>query len=340
MTTIAPGLHAVELFQAKRRSNRSRSAQAPVQTKKVIVDVIVESDDGDAFESDESDIEADAFYADDDDPTEYPAGEPMSRDLVETYVATKLQAVIERYQASRGIVCFTGSDNFLYWHKGDNKRSVSPDVYILPGLPPDADPRNFARSKFEGCWKTWVHDVAPSLAVEVKAWRNPRKDELQSPLRHDALGTRELIVFDPFLIKRRRKARKRFVVYRRDDAGKLMPVLHTNDRRVYSEVLEAFLVAEGDNQSSRLRIGVGPTGETLLPFDSELIEMTSRRAEEEARMRVELAQRVEDETRRADEEARRRQEETRRAEEAIRRAAELEAELTRLRTGGGKQRKR
>lgn len=259
----------------------------------------------------------------DDDPTVYPDGEVMSRDPTESNVATKLQAVLARYQASRGIECYTGSDNFLYWQKGNNRLSVSPDVYILPGVSPDAHPKEFQGSKNEGCWKTWIHDVAPSLAVEVKAWTNPRKDELQSPQRHDALGTEELIVFDPYQ-GRRRGGRKRFVVYRRDLTGKLVPVLATNERRVYSNVLEAFLVLEGDDARSLLRVGVGPNGEQLLPFDHELIEMQTRRADDAQR-------RAEDAQRRADEEARR-------AAEAIRHAAELEAELARLRANQGANR--
>ncbi|HRI68828.1 MAG TPA: hypothetical protein PK156_31580, partial [Polyangium sp.] len=206
--------------------------------------------------------------------------------------------------------------------KGNNELSVSPDIYVLPGIAPDANPLTYPGSKEEGCWKAWIHGVVPNFAVEIKARRNPRKDELQSPQRHDALGTKELIVFDPFS-KGRRKNRKRFVLYRRDAANKLVPVLATNERKVYSEEIDAFIIAEGDGNESLLRLAVGPNGETLLPFDSELIAQQTQRAEEAAR--------------RAEEESRLRLEEARRADEAVRRAEELEAELARLRAGTRKR---
>ncbi|HRI68296.1 MAG TPA: hypothetical protein PK156_28900 [Polyangium sp.] len=280
----------------------------------------------------------------DEDPTEYPSGEPIMRDPTESRIASKLEAMLIRYQADRGIVCYVGSDNAIYWVRGDNRQCVSPDVYILPGIAPDAHPKEFVGSKDEGCWKTWIHQVKPSFAVEVKAWTNPRKDELQSPKRHDALGTKELIVFDPFH-RRRRAGRKRFVVYRRNQAGKLAIVLETNEDRVFSEQLDAHLVVQGDDEKSLLRVGLGPHGEQLLPFESELVELEAQkaseatlRAEHEARMRQaeaqradEALQRVQEEARRADDVSRRLDEETRERENQARRVAELEAELARLR---------
>lgn len=254
----------------------------------------------------------------DDDPTVYPESEVMSRDPIESDIAEALEPVVRRYLTGRGIVCYVGSDHFIYWVKGNNKACVSPDIYVLPGIPPTARPKQFPGSK-ESCWKTWVHRSVPTFALEVKAWENPRKDELQSPDRHDAMGTKELVVFDPFA-HRRRAPRKRFVVYRRDDAGNLRIVAETNDRRIYSQELEAFLVVDGDDETTcLLRLGLGPNGEQLLPFEWELVDQQTRRANEEAR--------------RADEEARRANEATRSAQESARRLAELEAELAQLRAG-------
>ncbi|HRI66784.1 MAG TPA: hypothetical protein PK156_21205, partial [Polyangium sp.] len=238
-----------------------------------------------------------------------------------------------------------GSDNFIYWVKGNNKACVAPDLYILPGISEKVRPRFYqGANRDEGSWKTWIHRVVPNFALEVKAWNNPRKDELQSPERHDALGTKELIVFDPFS-HRRRAPRKRFVVYRRDDAGKLMIVVETNDRRVYSQELDTFVVMDGDDANCMLRLGVGPNGETLLPFESELVDLHARRVDQESRLRQEATRhaeeatrhaeeatrRADEATRRAEEEARCRQEANRRAEEEARRADALTAELQRLR---------
>ncbi len=284
MTTTVPGLHAVKPSRAARVVHRERH-----ERRELLIDLS-------------------------DDPTEYPDGEPMSRDPVENDIALKLQPVVARHQAERGIVCFTGSDAFIYYRKGDNKACVSPDLYTLPGLPPSACPRKVPGSKDEGCWKTWLLGFVPNFGLEVKAFGNPRKDELQSPKRHDALGTKELVIFDPFA-SRRRRPRKRFCVMRRDESGNLVTVLETNDDRVYSQEFDAYIVAEGEGDESLLRLGLGPNGERLLPFDSELIEMASQRANQEAHLRQE-------ETRRADEQARMRQDEALRADEQARRADE------------------
>ncbi len=290
-------------------------------------------------------------WAFDDDPTEYPDFEPVGREPIESNIAEAIEPVIRRHMSERGIRCYVGSDNFIYWTKGNNKDCVSPDIYVVPGMGDREIPQNYKGHKNEGSWKTWIHDARPTFTLEVKAWRNPRKDELQSPDRHDRLGVKELIVYDLFFESRRRADLKRFAVYRRDSGGAFPKIFATNDDRVFSEELGAFLVADSKDNGF-LRLGVGPRGENLLLFDEELITQESRlrRAEtrradaearlhqEEARLRQEEARRADEEARlrqeearRADVEARLRQEEARRADEATQRAAELEAELARLR---------
>jgi len=260
----------------------------------------------------------------DKDTTRYPDWEPVSRSPCENEICLDLQPMMRRHQAARQTVCHVGSDAFIYWTRGNNENCVSPDVYILPGIPQTAMPTDYVGANDERCWKTWIHASVPNFALEVKAWRNPRKDELQSPERHNALGTNELIVFDPFW-QRRRGERRRFAVHRRDATGKLVVVLATNDDRVFSEELQAFVVAEGNDDKSRLRLALGPNGETLLPLDSERADMEARRADEATRLQQEEARRADEatrlqqeEARRADEATRLRQEEARRADEATR----------------------
>jgi hypothetical protein len=272
----------------------------------------------------------------DEDLTEYPDSEVMCREPVETEICLQLLPMLRRHLAERGIVAYVGSDNFIYWVKGNNKASVSPDLYVLPGIPQATRPAQYDGTNDEQCWKTWIHQVAPNFAIEVKARRNPRKDELQSPARHDALGTKELIVFDPFA-HRRRAHRKRFVVYRRNDAGKLAIVHETNDLRAYSEQVDAFLVAESEGDWSLLRLGVGQNGEELLPFESELVDMQAHRADQETRLRQEETRLRQEEARRADDATRRADEQSRLAAEAQRRNTELEAELARLRADADKR---
>jgi hypothetical protein len=270
-----------------------------------------------------------------DDPTVYPASDDVGRECVENEICLQLQPVLRRQFADRGIVAFVGSDAFIYWVKGDPTACVSPDVYVLPGIAQSIFPSEYPGSNDEQCWKTWIHHVVPNFALEVKAHPNPRKDELKAPARHDALGTKELVVFDPF-VRRRRSHRKRFVVHRRDASGKLVIALATNEDRVYVQELDMFLVAEGYGNKAVLRLALGPNGETLVPFESELVDMNAaranvqeqranvqeRRANEEAQRANEAARRANEQERRANEAGRRANEEAQRANEEARRANE------------------
>ena len=79
----------------------------------------------------------------------------------------------------------------------------------MPGVDPDAD---------ADCWKTWEEPRAvPSFALEIASRNNPRKDVTLSPVRHAALGTRELVVFNPRRPRRERRGgdRTRWTVFRR-----------------------------------------------------------------------------------------------------------------------------
>jgi hypothetical protein len=254
----------------------------------------------------------------DDDPTEYPDWERMSDNFCQNAIRGELVPVLKRYQADRNVECFVGGDNFIYWQKGNIERCVSPDVYIVPGVAQTALPMDFG-DKENGSWKIWHLGVAPNFALEVKSFKNARKDELQSPERHDQLGVEELIVFDPHWQRRRNKEeRKRFCVYRRNPNNEFVIVLNTNADRVKSEILDAFLVCQGEGDKSMLRLGIGPNGDELYPFESERADMAAQRANQEARLRLEEARLRLEEKQRADQEARLRLEEKQRADQEAR----------------------
>ena len=80
-----------------------------------------------------------------------------------------------------------GSDQFVYWNARDNRRQLSPDVFVKLGVP-DAS---------FGSWKTWERGV-PDLAIEIispnegdgVAW------DVKLASYHE-LGVKELVRFDP-----------------------------------------------------------------------------------------------------------------------------------------------
>ncbi|WP_136971133.1 Uma2 family endonuclease [Polyangium sorediatum] len=254
---------------------------------------------------------------DPDDPTFYPAFDDMGESALQRLMTELLRPLIARFLAERCIQAFVGADQFIYWIKGNAKAVVAPDVYVMPGLPSDVAPR---------CWKVWQTGVAPSFALEIIAEEDENKDVSQSPQRHDELGTRELVVFDPYVDVR--SGRTRFRVHRRDERGKLVVVEATNADRVWSEVLGCMLRAVGGGDAMRLRLAVDAEGEELFPTEAEAAQEAKRKAEEAARN----AERKAEEAREAELAAR----ETLDAERVARRNLELElarmrAELERLR---------
>ncbi|UQA56350.1 Uma2 family endonuclease [Polyangium aurulentum] len=216
-----------------------------------------------------------------DDPTFYPTSDDMGEDALQRDITELLRPLLVRYLAEQGIQAYVGADQYIYWVKGDPRATVAPDVYVMPGLPQDIQPT---------CWKVWQAGVVPSFALEVMAHTDRGKDLVESPRRHDELGTQELVVFDPYVPERLRRTRRvRFRVHRRDERGKLVLVEETHGDRVRSEVLGCHLRAVGKRAQLRLRLATGLEGETLLPTDAEAREEAEGRARVE-RTRAEAAE--------------------------------------------------
>jgi Uma2 family endonuclease len=202
------------------------------------------------------------------DPTEYPIEDEMGEDAIQRDITELLRPLLVRYLADKGVKAYVGADQFIYWVKGNPTAVVSPDVYVMPGLPQTVRPR---------CWKVWLANVVPSFALEVMAWDKKRKDVTESPERYGELGTQELVIFDPYAFERRRVG-PRFRVHRRNAQGKLALVEETNADRVHSEALGCFVRAVGETVDLRLRIGTGPKGDELFPTDAELAKAERVRA--------------------------------------------------------------
>jgi len=242
-----------------------------------------------------------------DDPTFYPDNDDMGESVIQRLIAELLRPLLARFLTQRGVLAFVGADNFIYWRKGDPSACVAPDIYVLPGLDPDSSPP---------CWKVWETNVAPTFALEIVSLKGMGKDVSDAPERHDELGTKELVVFDPFVGDRPSK-RKRFRLHRRNDAGKLVLVEATNRELVQSTELDCTLRAVGRGARLRLRVGTGSLGEKLFPTDDELSRAALEALEAERAARQAEHKALEAE---------------RRALEAERVArAELEAELLALR---------
>jgi hypothetical protein len=231
------------------------------------------------------------------DPTIYPVSEKVPESTLAREVANLLWKLTERFLAERGEVARVGSDQFIYYRQHDSSARVAPDLYVLPGVDPETR---------IGAWKIWETGVVPTVAVEVVSI-DVRKDYEESPLRHDEMGVRELIVYDPD--HERGPDRVLFQIYRRR-GPKLAFVEATNRDRIRSKVLGCFLRSVGEGTHRRLRISTGPRGEDLFPTVEEL----AAAAQDLAAAAVERADAAEEAAAAAEE-----------------RAAAAEAELARLR---------
>ena len=217
----------------------------------------------------------------------YPEEEKVGEESLQRFICELLRPLIARYLASKGMVAFTGADQFVYYRQHDAHARVAPDVYVLPGVRPGKRIR---------VWKTWVEGSAPSFALEVVS-RDAQKDYVESPERYAQAGVAELIVFDPDCEDDR--DRVRFQVYRRLPRRGFVRVLATNADRVASKSLGCHLVAVGVGEQQRLRLGVGKHGDELFPTEEEHERAEKEReraariaAEEElARLRAQLRRR-------------------------------------------------
>jgi len=176
----------------------------------------------------------------------------------------------------RGVVAFVGADQFIYWRQYDPQATIAPDLYVIPGVDPSAQPKS---------WKLWIDKVVPSLALEVVSdeWE---KDYRDIPGKYDQIGVRELVVFDPDW--EADAERLRWQVYRRVGRRGLVPVEVTDKDRVKLTSLGCWLRAVGAGKDLRLRIGEGPAGEALVPTAEER-ERAERAAKETERAVKEAA---------------------------------------------------
>lgn len=232
------------------------------------------------------------------DPTIYPVEERVGEDIVQRWIVELLRPLIQRWLQARGELAFVGADQFIYFEQFNPHRRVSPDVYVLPGVAPDC----YVRS-----WKVWESGIVPSFALEVVS-TNWEKDYCQAPLDHAALGTSELIIFDPRFSERREGVRwQRFV---RAEAGRFPMVERSNGLSVESQTLGCFLRAVGEHPQLRLRLTEAKDSAVLFP--------TAEEAERLAKEAERLAREAEQRAREAEQQAK---------EAALERVAELEAKL-------------
>ena len=216
------------------------------------------------------------------DATEYPETDAKGEHETQRYISELVRALAVALFAQRGRVAHVGANQFIYFAQGDPTKTRAPDVYVIEGLPQDHPD--------QGAWKTWEGHV-PAFALEVVSSRW-RKDYDDAPPDYDAMGTQELVLFDPGATPRSRK-RVRWQVFRQV-RGKLRRVVTSRADRIESRVLGCFVRAVSERGNVRLRLATGRHGDGLIPTEAERLETEHERAE--AAERQALTERIARET--------------------------------------------
>ena len=216
------------------------------------------------------------------DPTIYPTEERVGEDILQRWIVELLRPLLARWLEQQGNRTFVGADQFIYFEQYHPHKRVAPDVYVLPGVPPETEVRS---------WKTWETGIVPSFAFESVS-QDWQKDYIDAPVLHAELGTSELIVFDPHYTERREGVR--WQRYNRTSRGKLEESERTDADRISSDVLGCFLRVQGVGLQQRVRIATGTAGDEWFRTAEEaerLAKDTERRAKEAALDEVETLKR-------------------------------------------------
>ncbi|MFO0760624.1 MAG: Uma2 family endonuclease [Byssovorax sp.] len=208
-----------------------------------------------------------------------PFEDDIGENTLQRFISEQLRIQIEEYLAQKNPT-FVGADQYVGWDPDDGEKVLSPDVYVLPGVPPGEE--------FD-FWKVWQTGIVPSFALEIVSKRK-KKDYTVVPPLYGELGVPELVIFDPRYARRRGGVR--FQVYRKLARRGFSRVEATNADRVRSRALGCWIRVVGGAASQRLRLALDPSGDDLVPTAREKAEARATAAEAEVeRLRAELARR-------------------------------------------------
>ena len=163
---------------------------------------------------------------------------------------------------------YVGSNNFLYYERGNPRAVVSPDVYVVVGVP----------AGLRDTYLLWNEPKGPDFVLEVTSASTRHNDERRKRDVYAALGVREYFLYDPraeWLAPPLQGWRLHEGAYR---ALPAVTVLSNRGVAVASEVLGLEL--RDERAQRRVRLRDPATGENLLTH-----EESERAREEEAARR-------------------------------------------------------
>jgi Uma2 family endonuclease len=118
---------------------------------------------------------------------EYPEtdGKPMAETDIHLEWMIRIRDVLKwRYRNRR---VYVGANLLIYFLKGNPRKSVAPDAFVVKDCDPDR------RRTF----KIWVERRIPSTVFEVTSNATREEDELEKPAKYAQAGVKEMFLFDP-----------------------------------------------------------------------------------------------------------------------------------------------
>jgi Uma2 family endonuclease len=249
---------------------------------------------------------------------EYPEsdGKPMAEtDFHVKLMLYLLDALHRRFREDRDV--YIAGNNFVYFEEGNPSAVVSPDVYVVRGVP----------SHQRRIYKVWKEGKAPDLVIELTSRSTHIEDLGNKRAIYEALGVKEYFIFDP-----EGDLDPPFRGFRRK-GGTLMPVAPRRALDGMAVFRSDVLGLELHGRGAVLR-WVEPVAGRALPTSLELaqeVEEQTKRTSQAERRAAQATRQAEQAKRRADTAKRRADKEKRRAETEKRRADAAEAELALLR---------
>jgi Uma2 family endonuclease len=87
---------------------------------------------------------------------------------------------------------YVGGNMFVHYERGNRNRHLSPDVFVVRGVPKDVKPKRRA-------YRVWEEGKAPDVVIELTSESTRREDQTtKRAVYQDVLHVKEYFLFDPF----------------------------------------------------------------------------------------------------------------------------------------------
>jgi hypothetical protein len=206
-------------------------------------------------------------------------------------LAEHLKLLLVAWAARCDRPLFVARNLAIRWLEDSPQVGIDPDVCVLDPPPPGVERL--------GSLKLWEPDHhPPSLCIEVVSRNHPHKDYTAIQDRYAAIGCRELVVCDPLLIGPRTLGGPVPLQLWRNDPIGVFERVHFGAGPIFSEVLDAWFLHEGD------RIHIADDREGRQPWMTDEQRERAEKERERAEKERERAARLDVERRLAELEAR------------------------------------